>query len=45
MCPYCGKHVRVEDARVLGRSESPKEARQMLQEAKTRERPLKSDVR
>jgi DNA-directed RNA polymerase subunit RPC12/RpoP len=36
-CPYCGRRVRIKDARVIARSESAKEARLVLQEAKARE--------
>ncbi|MGA2789896.1 MAG: DUF1922 domain-containing protein [Candidatus Bathyarchaeia archaeon] len=34
-CPYCGRRVNLEDARLIARSEKPKEARRVLQEAKT----------
>jgi len=34
-CPYCGKRVRADDAKIIVRSESAKEARRVLQEAKT----------
>jgi predicted RNA-binding Zn-ribbon protein involved in translation (DUF1610 family) len=36
-CPYCGKRVRLEDARVVVRSESAEDARVVLQDLKTRE--------
>ncbi len=36
-CPYCGRRVRIEDARVIARSESAREARLVLQEAKTQQ--------
>jgi len=41
-CPYCGKRVRAEDAKVVTRSENPKEARRVLQEAKTQDHQVKS---
>ena len=41
-CPYCGRRVRIEDARVIVRSESAKEARLVLQEAKTQEQHVKA---
>ncbi len=34
LCPYCGKRVRIEDATVIVRSDSAKEARLVLQTAK-----------
>ena len=34
-CPYCGRRVNLDDAKVIARSENPKEARQVLQETKT----------
>ena len=36
-CPYCGRRVNLKDARVITSSGNPKEARQVLQEAKTQE--------
>lgn len=41
-CPYCGKRVRIEDARVIARSESAREARLVLQEAKTQEQQARN---
>jgi predicted RNA-binding Zn-ribbon protein involved in translation (DUF1610 family) len=35
-CPYCGKRVTLEDAKVLARSEEAEEARLALQELKIR---------
>jgi len=35
-CPYCGKRVKAEEAEVVARSESPRVARQFLQDAKVR---------
>jgi DNA-directed RNA polymerase subunit RPC12/RpoP len=35
-CPYCGTRVKAEEAQVVARSESPKVARQFLQDAKAR---------
>ena len=37
-CPYCGKRVKLEDARIAVTSESSEEARLALQELKLRER-------
>jgi DNA-directed RNA polymerase subunit RPC12/RpoP len=37
-CPYCGKRVKLEDARIAAKSESSEEARLALQELKLRER-------
>lgn len=37
-CPYCGKRVKLEDARIAAKSKSSKEARLALQELKLRER-------
>jgi DNA-directed RNA polymerase subunit RPC12/RpoP len=37
-CPYCGKRVKLEDARIAATSESSEEARLALQELKLRER-------
>lgn len=36
-CPYCGKRVAIEDARVIARSENAQEARLILQETKITE--------
>jgi DNA-directed RNA polymerase subunit RPC12/RpoP len=36
-CPYCGKRVKLEDARVVGKSESAYEARTILQELKAKD--------
>jgi RNA polymerase subunit RPABC4/transcription elongation factor Spt4 len=36
-CPYCGKRVNLEDARIVAKSESAEEARRLLQELKVRE--------
>ena len=36
-CPYCGRRVKLGEARVITRSDNPKEARLVLQETKTRE--------
>jgi predicted RNA-binding Zn-ribbon protein involved in translation (DUF1610 family) len=36
-CPYCGKRVRLEGARVVVRSESAEDARVVLQDLKARE--------
>lgn len=35
-CPYCGKRVSLEDARVAAKSEKPEEARAALQQLKQR---------
>jgi DNA-directed RNA polymerase subunit RPC12/RpoP len=37
-CPYCGKRVKLEDARIAAKSESSEEARLALQELKLRDR-------
>ena len=37
MCPYCGKRVNLQDARIVAKSESSEEARRLLQELKVRE--------
>ena len=36
-CPYCGRRVNLEDARIVAKSESAEEARRLLQELKVRE--------
>jgi DNA-directed RNA polymerase subunit RPC12/RpoP len=36
-CPYCGKRVRLEDARVAAKSQSAPEARLALQKLKFKE--------
>ncbi|MGA2460768.1 MAG: DUF1922 domain-containing protein [Candidatus Bathyarchaeia archaeon] len=36
-CPYCGKRVSMETAKIVARSENPEEARSALQEMKARE--------
>lgn len=36
-CPYCGKRLNLEDARIVAKSESAEEARRLLQELKVRE--------
>ena len=36
-CPYCGRRVKIENARVIARSENAREARLVLQEAKAQE--------
>ena len=43
-CPYCGRRVKLKDARFIARSENPKEARQVLQETKTQEQHLKANT-
>ncbi|HUK26969.1 MAG TPA: DUF1922 domain-containing protein [Candidatus Acidoferrales bacterium] len=43
-CAYCGKRVQKDGARIIARSDSAKEARKILQEAKTKERPIKSGL-
>ena len=45
MCPYCGKRVRASDAKIVARSEDPREARRVLQEAKTQDQQMKSASR
>ncbi|MGA8905766.1 MAG: DUF1922 domain-containing protein [Candidatus Bathyarchaeia archaeon] len=42
-CPYCGRRVNVEDARIIARSENPKKARLALQEAKTQEQHMNAN--
>ncbi len=44
-CPYCGKRVRASDAKIVARSEDPREARRVLQEAKTQDQQMKSASR
>jgi RNA polymerase subunit RPABC4/transcription elongation factor Spt4 len=41
-CPYCGKRVVTEKARVIAHSENAEEARLVLQELKFQERGGKS---
>jgi uncharacterized Zn finger protein (UPF0148 family) len=36
-CPYCGKRVTLESAKVTARSEDAEEARAILQELKTQQ--------
>ncbi len=36
-CAYCGKRVKIEDARVIARSEDAREARLVLRDAKAQE--------
>jgi len=36
-CPYCGKRLRLGDARVIARSKTAEEARLVLQDLKARE--------
>jgi DNA-directed RNA polymerase subunit RPC12/RpoP len=36
-CPYCGRRVKIENARLIARSENAREARLVLQEAKSQE--------
>lgn len=42
-CPYCGKRLRLGDARVIARSETAEEARLVLQDLKAREGQSNSD--
>ena len=42
-CPYCGRRVNLKDARVIARSENPKEARRVLQETNTQEQHPKAN--
>jgi predicted RNA-binding Zn-ribbon protein involved in translation (DUF1610 family) len=41
-CPYCGKRVVIEQARVVAHSENAEEARLVLQELKIEEHHSKS---
>lgn len=43
-CAHCGRRVRIEDARVIARSETAREARLVLSEAKAQKRLAKSDT-
>ena len=36
-CPYCGKRLRLRDAKVVARSETAEEVRLVLQDLKARE--------
>jgi DNA-directed RNA polymerase subunit RPC12/RpoP len=43
-CPYCGKRVLIEEARVAAQSESAEKARLALQELKIKEHHDKSTI-
>lgn len=42
-CPYCGKRVKLEDVRIVAKSESAEEARLALQEIKLHENRKRSN--
>jgi DNA-directed RNA polymerase subunit RPC12/RpoP len=35
-CPYCGERMKIGDAQIIFQSQNPSEAREALQDAKTR---------